>query len=413
MPLKIENIDDRTFKGLVEEAMTLLPRYSPEWTNHNPSDPGVTLIELLAYFTEIFIYRLDRVTRENKIAFLALLRTIESKEAEWLSSPDTSISEVDDAIRKSVLALMEPHRAVTPGDYERLARTVMVPDKEGSGGLTVSRAACFSRTDLSADGLDPPPDSPGHVSVIIVPGRGAPSTRPGPVIGESGEEGPPPTVRPGQVSGESGEAGEPPTVRPDQISEEIVEGRDLSPEESKTLLDRVAHVLAPKRLLATRLHVVAPRYLRVGLCASISIHDDASFPAVQKASIERLSRYFSPFPDAGTGEGGWPFGRPVYLSEVYEQLEQVAGVAYVQDIRFLSICVGQEIGERERNMLGIQIGVPQTATVGETSLIGGAHSAGGGRLLRDGLGRLMAVALRPFELVRIAVERKDLVEYRQ
>ena len=73
MPLRVPNLDDRTFDDLVDEALAMLPRYAPAWTNHNPSDPGITLIELLAYFTELFIFRLNRVTKETKIRFLQLL----------------------------------------------------------------------------------------------------------------------------------------------------------------------------------------------------------------------------------------------------------------------------------------------------------------------------------------------------
>ena len=31
-----------------EEARALIPRYAPEWTDHNDSDPGITLAQLLA-----------------------------------------------------------------------------------------------------------------------------------------------------------------------------------------------------------------------------------------------------------------------------------------------------------------------------------------------------------------------------
>ena len=34
-------LDDRTFHDIVEEAISMIPRYSPEWTNHNASDPGI------------------------------------------------------------------------------------------------------------------------------------------------------------------------------------------------------------------------------------------------------------------------------------------------------------------------------------------------------------------------------------
>ena len=44
MALPAPNLDDRTFQDIVDEAKRLIPRYTPEWTNHNLSDPGVALI---------------------------------------------------------------------------------------------------------------------------------------------------------------------------------------------------------------------------------------------------------------------------------------------------------------------------------------------------------------------------------
>jgi len=66
-------LDDRTFKDLVEEAIRLIPQYCPEWTNHNPADPGITLIELFAWMLEMVIYRLNRVPEKNYLEFLNLL----------------------------------------------------------------------------------------------------------------------------------------------------------------------------------------------------------------------------------------------------------------------------------------------------------------------------------------------------
>ena len=43
MSLPVPNLDDRSWKQIVDEAVRLIPRYCPEWTNHNASDPGVTL----------------------------------------------------------------------------------------------------------------------------------------------------------------------------------------------------------------------------------------------------------------------------------------------------------------------------------------------------------------------------------
>src|SRR5262245_39894676 len=61
MSLPVPNLDDRTFQDLVDEAKRLIPRYCPEWTNHNLTDPGVALIELFAWMTELSLFRLNQV----------------------------------------------------------------------------------------------------------------------------------------------------------------------------------------------------------------------------------------------------------------------------------------------------------------------------------------------------------------
>lgn len=67
------NLDDRTFKDLVEECIQRIPRYCPEWTNYNPSDPGITLIELFSWLTDQMLLRFNQVPRRNYVAFLELL----------------------------------------------------------------------------------------------------------------------------------------------------------------------------------------------------------------------------------------------------------------------------------------------------------------------------------------------------
>src|SRR2546421_12507598 len=73
MTLPVPNLDDRSWKQIVDEAVRLLPRYCPEWTNHNASDPGITLVELTAWMTELILYRLNRVPEKNYLAFLDLI----------------------------------------------------------------------------------------------------------------------------------------------------------------------------------------------------------------------------------------------------------------------------------------------------------------------------------------------------
>ena len=66
-------LDDRRFQDLVSEARMRIDRACPEWTEHNVSDPGITLIELFAWMTEMTIYRLNRVPDKLHVALLELL----------------------------------------------------------------------------------------------------------------------------------------------------------------------------------------------------------------------------------------------------------------------------------------------------------------------------------------------------
>lgn len=71
--LKPPNLDDRTWEQIVEDTIKRIPDHCPEWTDHNKSDLGITLIELFAYIADTIIYRLNKVPEKNYLAFLNLL----------------------------------------------------------------------------------------------------------------------------------------------------------------------------------------------------------------------------------------------------------------------------------------------------------------------------------------------------
>ena len=91
------HLDDRRFQDLVDDAKRMIAQRCPEWTDHNVSDPGVTLIEAFAFMTDELFYRLNRVPDRLYIAFLELLgvslhpptaATVEL--LLWLSAPQPS-----------------------------------------------------------------------------------------------------------------------------------------------------------------------------------------------------------------------------------------------------------------------------------------------------------------------------------
>lgn len=73
MPLTPPNLDRRTFEDLVAEARLRATRFTPEWTDFNPGDPGAAMIDLFAWMTEIILFRLNQVPDRNYAKFLRML----------------------------------------------------------------------------------------------------------------------------------------------------------------------------------------------------------------------------------------------------------------------------------------------------------------------------------------------------
>jgi predicted phage baseplate assembly protein len=71
--LPVPNLDDRRFQDLVDDAKRLVRQRCPEWTDHNVSDPGVTLIEAFAFMVDQLLYRVNRVPDRLYLKFLELL----------------------------------------------------------------------------------------------------------------------------------------------------------------------------------------------------------------------------------------------------------------------------------------------------------------------------------------------------
>ncbi len=73
MALHAPKLDNRRYADIVAEAKALIPRYTSEWTDLNESDPGITLVELFGWMTEMVLFRLNQVPDVNYIKFLELI----------------------------------------------------------------------------------------------------------------------------------------------------------------------------------------------------------------------------------------------------------------------------------------------------------------------------------------------------
>ncbi len=106
------------------------------------------------------------------------------------------------------------------------------------------------------------------------------------------------------------------------------------PTPSAGFLQTVCRHLDKHRLLTTRLHVVAPDYVRVSVEATVLLRPRFETSTMQEKVEEALNTFLDPLdggPDSPDGDG-WPFGRTVYRSEIYQQIENVPGVDCVRRV---------------------------------------------------------------------------------
>lgn len=341
MPIPLPNLDDRTFADLTEEARALLPVLHPEWTDHNPSDPGIVLVELLAWLTEMLLFTVNQIPAANTEKFLALLNG-----PGWSPPAD---GDLDKAIRQTMRDLHQRYRAVTPEDYEYLVREAWPRSPEAaevSGVPAVRRVRCVPGRNLTA--VDPTTPAPAHVSVVIV----AEGSHPQPTE-------------------------EPTTVLPFRLPT-LMGGRRSHPQPTEELITALYRFLAPRRILTTRLHVVGPRYVDVGIAADLALHEDAPPRVALEKAREKLMTFFDPL-HGGAARNGWPFGQNVYVSEVYAVLERAEYIDYVEGVQLTG---PNPISDTDGRVVGIQFDVHELVRLDQLNLVGydsygWAHSLSG------------------------------------
>lgn len=69
----VPDLDDLRFQPLVDAAKRSLPGLAPRWTDHNVSDPGITLIEACAERVDRLAYRANRLTPRQRTALMRLM----------------------------------------------------------------------------------------------------------------------------------------------------------------------------------------------------------------------------------------------------------------------------------------------------------------------------------------------------
>ncbi len=176
---------------------------------------------------------------------------------------------VEQTIARARRDFKTPYRAITSHDYEQLA--IATP------GLRVDRAKALPDYHPQFPCIK----IPGRVSVVVVP-----------------------------------------------LSRK---GRKAMPVAGDGFLKTVENHLNRHRLVTTDIHVIGPVYVKVSVKCTVYVKKKSGPEKVEERLIRELNSFLDPL-QGGPDKNGWPFGRPVFPSEIYQLIDKVEGVNYVIDV---------------------------------------------------------------------------------
>ena len=81
-----KNLDNQNFEEITQRAVSRIPEFSDNWTNFNLSDPGITLIDLFAWYKEMEQYELNFYTESiaERLLRLTGIERLHSRAAECM-----------------------------------------------------------------------------------------------------------------------------------------------------------------------------------------------------------------------------------------------------------------------------------------------------------------------------------------
>ncbi|GMU59042.1 MAG: putative baseplate assembly protein [Myxococcaceae bacterium] len=169
-------LDDRSYQQLRDELVRRVPVYNPEWTDHNASDPGITLLELFAFLGENLLFRFNQIPEATRLAFLDLLqiplRPASPARAllqlEGRTPDGTTVPEKSPASAGAIPFESETEVAVFPLEARAFARacsTAPTGDPEADAAIIAVGATPSGVTFYETAAVPEDPSAPGAPSI--------------------------------------------------------------------------------------------------------------------------------------------------------------------------------------------------------------------------------------------------------
>jgi hypothetical protein len=290
MAIQLPNLDTKTYEDISEEMVASIPKYTDKWTNHNPSDPGITIIELLSWIAETTLYRINRIPYESYVNFLRLVAGasgIEEVEGllkdshqdkyqinilEFLKEIEAGHEKTIPEIKTEALMFLKSrYRAVTEDDFCQL--TVEAADLFG---VKVRRVIVEKAQDEN------------KVEILLVPDK---------------------------------------WKQYEALNEAEKQSR------YKELVEFVYDYLNPRTLIGTKIEVKKLVYSNVSIELKVVCHQYAIAEKIETDTKDRILKHLDPFV-GGDEKTGWPYRRSLSIYEIAQIVEETDGVKRVESIIF-------------------------------------------------------------------------------
>ena len=290
MAIQLPNLDTKTYEEISGEIIASIPKYTDKWTNHNPSDPGITILEMLSWIAETTYYRINKIPHESHVNFLRLVAGASGTDEveRLLKDPYTdkyhrNILDFLNGIEKgydktipeikteALMFLKSRYRAVTEDDFRQLS--IEATDLLG---VKVRRVI-----------VEKAPDE-NKVVIVLVPDK---------------------------------------WKQYEELTESEKQGK------YNELTGHVVDYLNPRTLIGTRIEVKQPVYSDVGIDLKVVCHSYAIAEKIEADTKDRILQHLDPFV-GGDEKTGWPYRRSLSVYEIAQIVGETDGVKQVKSIIF-------------------------------------------------------------------------------
>ncbi len=286
MQIQFPDLANRTYKDILDEMISTIPKYSEKWTNYNPSDPGIMILETLAWIFDATFYRIDRIPEESYINFIKLIAGAGGEEVD----KQLEILKKDPNSDRYHIEILEFLKEIEESKKRGQINRNIIEMKAAALRFINSNYRAITEEDFRALAIE---------------------------ATEKNHENDPRVKRVEINKGHEGKIDI--TIISDQL------------DKYDKLKKIVKDYLEPRKLLCTKINVTEPDYSPVSIYIEVACLSHTR----QDITADRIKKNILEFLDplkGGDDKKGWVYGRTLTVFELYHTVEETEGVDHARSV---------------------------------------------------------------------------------